>query len=617
MKRFIYKFLIALLLAELILFASSYLYACYLNTDEIINLSVTVTDNLKSFFDIKTNNFGQPRVDMMFNLNTQIVAFLLALVLHWQVLTWKRNEGAGAKKSKNKTYGDSEVALDKEISELKKDNGNYLLGKHKGKYVYQPNKSKMNRHVLINAPTASGKTTSYAIPNIKRIADRGESFISTDTKGDTYNANSEYLREKGYKIRVVNLIDKTRSDSINPFDFIESISDAQNFVDSFLKSTGTSSSDESYWDRAESLYMSTLVLYVVNYFEKEYKNIPNWINLYLEIGDDVEKRNALFDAIEDKKDIAKRSYELYKVNTSSKVESSILLGISSRLQYFLDEETESLLSESNFTYEDIAKEKTAVFVITQERDIISNIVSSVIITQTIDKLIDNANKLPSLKYPLPIHIIADEFGNIAKLKAFANTLTTVRAKNVIITAIIQELNQIKVKYKDDYNTILSSFDTKILMGTTDTDTIDYFIKLGGQYTADITSDSQRESDYSQSTRIGQISVLNESMIRDLDKQSQNMAFIRGYNPMILERTYFFEENEFKQALKGAYWHDITPNKKNVEYKALAFEEIDNIIDSETKDEHVSNNDLIGLEFEDDEPILEKNTNKGFKGFGQW
>lgn len=618
MKKFIYKFLIALVLAELILFAISYLYACYLNTDEIINLSVTVTENLKHFLDIKSVDFGKPRLDMMFNLKTQIVAFFLALVLHWQVLTWKKNEGASAKKSKNDTYGNSEIALDKEIAELKQDQGTYLLGKHKGKYVYQPNKGKMNRHILINAPTASGKTTSYAIPNIKKIADRGESFVSTDTKGDTYNATSPYLRSKGYKIRVVNLIDKTRSDSINPFDFIESISDAQNFVDSFLKSTGTSSSDESYWDRAESLYMSTLVLYVVNHFEKEYRNIPNWINLYLEIGDDVEYRNALFDAIKDKKDIARRSYELYRVNTSSKVESSILLGISSRMQYFLAEDTESLLSESNFSYEDIANEKTAVFVITQERDIVSNIISSVIITQTIDKLIENANKLPSLKYPKPIHILADEFGNIAKLKAFANTLTTVRSKNIIITAIIQELNQIKVKYKDDYNTILSSFDTKVLMGTTDTDTIDYFIKLGGHYTADIISDSQREDDYSQSTRIGQINVLNESMIKDLDKQSNNMIFIRGYNPIVLERTYFFEEQEFKESLTSAYWHDITPNKKIVEYKSLAFEKPDTIIDDEPeKETHINDNDLIGLEFEDEEPILEKSDNKGFKGFGQW
>ncbi|WP_330994453.1 VirD4-like conjugal transfer protein, CD1115 family [Staphylococcus pseudintermedius] len=612
MKRMLLKFLLTLVAAESLLFIISYLYACVMITDEIQNLSITVTDNIKNFFDL-SSKFGVIRKDFLFKLTTQAVAIGIAIFLYFKWFFKFNKKHAGATKSKQDTYGNSQIADDKEIAPLKKDNGNYLLGKHKRKYVYQPNRSKMNRHVLINAPTASGKTTAYSIPNIKKIADRGESFVSTDTKGDTYNATAKYLQSQGYKVRVINLIDKTRSDAINPFDYITSISDAQNFVDSFLKSTGQSRSDESYWDRAESLYMSTLVLYVIKHFEKEHRNIPNWINLYLEIGDDVDKRNALFDNISDEKDVAKRSYDLYKVNTSSKVESSILLGISSRMQYFLDDDTESLLSQSDFEYADIVNEKTALFIITQERDVISSIVSSVIMTQTIDKLIEYADDLPELSYPKPIHLMMDEFANIAKLKAFAKTLTTIRAKNIIMTAIVQELNQIKVKYGEDYNTILSSFDTKILMGTTDTDTIDYFVKLGGEYTADIYSDSERDEEHSKSTRIGQINVLNSSLVRELDNNNETIAFIRGHNPMFLKRTYYFEEKEFKEALDKSYWHDIPKRKHTVRYKALNLESKDTIMDTE----HISNQDLAGLDYEDEPPIETDNDNKNFKGFGQW
>ncbi|EHV5290810.1 type IV secretory system conjugative DNA transfer family protein [Staphylococcus pseudintermedius] len=612
MNKILLKFLFCLVIAESLLFIISYLYACVMITDEIQNLSITVTDNIKNFFDL-SSKFGVIRKDFLFKLTTQAVAIGIAIYLYFKWFFKFNKNQAGAKKSKHDTYGSSQIADDKEIAPLKKDNGNYLLGKHKRKYVYQPKRSKMNRHVLINAPTASGKTTAYSIPNIKKIADKGESFVSTDTKGDTYNATAKYLQSQGYKVRVINLIDKTRSDAINPFDYITSISDAQNFVDSFLKSTGQSRSDESYWDRAESLYMSTLVLYVIKHFEKEYRNIPNWINLYLEIGDDVDKRNALFDDISDEKDVAKRSYDLYKVNTSSKVESSILLGISSRMQYFLDDDTESLLSQSDFEYADIVNEKTALFIITQERDVISSIVSSVIMTQTTDKLIEYADDLPELSYPKPIHLMMDEFANIAKLKAFAKTLTTIRAKNIIMTAIVQELNQIKVKYGEDYNTILSSFDTKILMGTTDTDTIDYFVKLGGEYTADIYSDSERDEEHSKSTRIGQINVLNSSLVRELDNNNETIAFIRGHNPMFLKRTYYFEEKEFKEALDKSYWHDIPKRKHTVRYKALNLESKDTIMDTE----HISNQDLAGLDYEDEPPIETDNDNKNFKGFGQW
>ncbi|EGQ3202928.1 type IV secretory system conjugative DNA transfer family protein [Staphylococcus pseudintermedius] len=613
MKKVLLKFLLALIVAETLMFLISYLYACVMITDEIQNLSITVTDNIKHFFELSSTDVGTIRKEFLFKLTTQSVAFGIAIFLYFKWFFKFNKKHAGATKSKQDTYGNSQIADDKEIAPLKKDNGNYLLGKHKRKYVYQPNRSKMNRHVLINAPTASGKTTAYSIPNIKKIADRGESFVSTDTKGDTYNATAKYLKSQNYKVRVINLIDKKRSDAINPFDYITSISDAQNFVDSFLKSTGTSSSDESYWDRAEALYMSTLVLYVIMHFEKEYRNIPNWINLYLNIGDDVDKRNALFDKITDEKDVAKRSYDLYKVNTSTKVESSILLGISSRMQYFLDEDTESLLAQSDFEYADIVNEKTALFIITQERDVISSIVSSVIMTQTIDKLIEYADELPDLSYPKPIHLMMDEFANIAKLKAFAKTLTTIRAKNIIMTAIVQELNQIKVKYGEDYNTILSSFDTKILMGTTDTDTIDYFVKLGGQYTADIYSDNVRDEEHSKSTRIGQINVLNSSLVRQLDVNNELIAFIRSHNPMFLKRTYYFEEKEFKGVLEKCYWHDIAPKKHIVNYKSLNLEIKDTIMDNE----HVTNQDLVGLDYEDEPPINVNNESNNFKGFGKW
>lgn len=612
MKKYIIQFVISLILAEIILFACSYLYACFETTKDVMYLSVTITDRFKDFFDIHSKGFGDIRLEFLKSLKVQFVGFFLALVLLWQLFNRKKDERAGAKKSNNQTYGDTQIADSKEISPLKKYEGTYLLGKHNNKYVYQPNKSKMNRHMLVNAPAGSGKTTSYSIPNIKLIADRGESFISTDTKGDTYNATSDYLRNNGYDIKVINLIDMTKSNSLNPFDFIETLTDAQNFIDSFLKSTGVSTSDESYWDRAESLYMSTLVLYVVNHFEPQYRNIPNWINLYLEIGDNVDKRNMLFDAIEDDRDPAKRSYQLYRVNTSSKVESSILLGISSRMQYFLDQNTEQLLSKSDFRYEDIANDKTAVFIITQERDIISNIVSSVIMTQTIDKLIDLANTLPTLSFPKPIHIMADEFGNIAKLKQFAGTLTTIRAKNIIITAIIQDLNQIKVKYKDDYNTIISGFDTKVLMGTTDTDTREYFIKLGGEYTADIFSDNEKDDEHSTSTRIGQISVINKSMINQLDNESQNLVFIRGYNPMILQRTFYFDEKDFKNVLTQSDWHNIPTRNVVVSYKSLNMDSGDNII----RDNHVNQKDLAGLEHEEESPIYKSDEKKGIT-FGKW
>lgn len=614
MKKFLLKLLVLLIVSQIFIYLLSFFYGVIVLTDNIADIGMNVSKHITEIFSIKDNELNSIRKELVFSGKGQLSALFLAFILLLMFSKSNSNKRAGAKKSDNETYGTNTMASDKDIMKLSKKSSTYVLGKYKNKYIYQPQKSSMNRHVLVNAPTGSGKTTAYGIPNIKHIGDLGESFISTDTKGDTYNATAKYLEDRGYQTYVINLIDKKRSNTINPFDYIESTTDAQNFVDSFLKSTGTSKGDDSFWDRAEALYMTSLVLYVCNHFEKEYRNIPNWINLYLEIGDDVEKRDALFSDIEDNNDKAKKMFKLYRVNSSNNVQSSVLLGISTRLQYFLDEDTESLLSKSEFNYNELANGKVAIFIITQERDIISNIVSSIIMTQIIDKLVEYANSLPSLKFSLPIHIMADEFGNIAKLKAFANTLTTIRSKNIIMTAIIQELNQIYVKYKDDYKTILSSFDTKVLLGTTDIDTINYFIKLGGKYTADIISNSESDSNTSQSTRIGEINVLNDSLIKNLDTNDELIAFVRGENPMIIKRLYWFNDKNMKNELEQTYWHDLKINQRKMNYKTLNLSKESSMIESD----YIPSEDFIGMQFDDESTIDKNNQNSSdFKGFGKW
>ncbi|WP_239701602.1 type IV secretory system conjugative DNA transfer family protein [Mammaliicoccus sp. D-M17] len=613
MNKFFVKLLIFLLISQILLYILSFFYGVIMLTDNIAELGTNVSKHMTDMFTVKSNELNTIRKGFVFSMKGQLSALVLAFILLGLFSKSKNNSSVGAEKSKNETYGSNSIASDKEIMNLSKDSTTYILGKYKNKYIYQPNKSNMNRHVLVNAPTGSGKTTAFGVPNIKHVADLGQSFISTDTKGDTYNATAKYLKESGYKIYVINLIDKNKSNTINPFDNIATTTDAQNFVDSFLKSTGTSKGEDSFWDKAEALYMTSLVLYVCNHFEKEYRNIPNWINLYLEIGDDVAKRDGLFSNINDDNDKAKKMFKLYRVNSSTNVQSSVLLGISTRLQYFLDEDTEGLLSKSDFSYDELANGKVAIFVITQERDIISNIISSIIMTQIIDKLVEYANSLPTLKFNQPIHIIADEFGNIAKLKSFANTLTTVRAKNIIITAIIQELNQIFVKYKDDYKTILSSFDTKLLLGTTDIDTIEYFIKLGGKYTADITSNSESDNNSSQSTRIGEISVLNDTLIKNLDTDSKLIAFIRGHNPMIIQRLYWFKDKNMKIELQQSYWHDLKTNQRKTNYKTLNLDTESSMIESE----YIPSEHSSGIEFEDDSTITNKEDYSNFKGFGNW
>ena len=61
--------------------------------------------------------------------------------------------------------------------------------------------------------SGSGKSASYVIPNAYQLLG---SYVFTDPKGELYDKTAGYLKEKGYKIKVLNLVRPQKSDGYNP-----------------------------------------------------------------------------------------------------------------------------------------------------------------------------------------------------------------------------------------------------------------------------------------------------------------------------------------------------------------------------------------------------------------
>lgn len=63
------------------------------------------------------------------------------------------------------------------------------------------------------------------------------SFLVTDPKGETMRAVAPLLIEKGYVIKVFDLIDTDRSDAFNPFPYLKDDKDAMKLVNNLIKNT--------------------------------------------------------------------------------------------------------------------------------------------------------------------------------------------------------------------------------------------------------------------------------------------------------------------------------------------------------------------------------------------
>ena len=78
-------------------------------------------------------------------------------------------------------------------------------------------KHRRNLNVLVVGGTGAGKTRFYVLPNILQA---NTSFIVTDAKGEILRATGHLLIEKGYDIRVFDLINPGTSHGYNPFSYI-------------------------------------------------------------------------------------------------------------------------------------------------------------------------------------------------------------------------------------------------------------------------------------------------------------------------------------------------------------------------------------------------------------
>ena len=71
-------------------------------------------------------------------------------------------------------------------------------------------------HNLVIGSTGSGKTQTIVKPMVNLLAKKGESMIITDPKGEIYKYSASYLKEKGYRIIVLNFREPQRGNSWNP-----------------------------------------------------------------------------------------------------------------------------------------------------------------------------------------------------------------------------------------------------------------------------------------------------------------------------------------------------------------------------------------------------------------
>ena len=155
-------------------------------------------------------------------------------------------------------------------------------------------------------------------------------------------------------------------------------------------------------------------------------------------------------------------------------------------------------------------------------------------TQAFQALYFNADSNHGGELPVPVHIVMDEFANVALPDNFERILATMRSRRISVSIIIQNMAQLKALFKDSWENITGNCDTLLYLGGNEQSTHEYISKMLGKETIDtrtrgITKGQHGSSNTNYQNAGRELLTLDE--VRLLDN-SNALIFIRGERPLI-------------------------------------------------------------------------------------
>lgn len=346
-------------------------------------------------------------------------------------------------------------------------------------------------HSLIIGQSGAGKTTALVDPQVYSLAKHGESMVITDPKGEIYKHHANRLKDKGYKVVVINFRDPQNGNAWNPLTIpyrmykqgkvdkaIELLEDISKNICIDPKNT-----NDPFWENSAADYFSGLALGLFEDAKENEVNITSISNMAT-VG---EEKNGLSTFAKDYftlKNESNSAYEFAKATISapSDTKSSILSVFQSKIRTFSTREKLSeMLSYTDFNMEDIGKEKTAVFLIVHDEKTTYHSLATIFIKQLYEVLIDVAHKNPNGELKYRTNFILDEFANMPQLRDVTSMVTAARSRKIRFTFIIQNFAQLDEVYGEkNAETIRSNCGNTIYLLTNELSALEKISKLCGE-----------------------------------------------------------------------------------------------------------------------------------------
>ena len=356
-------------------------------------------------------------------------------------------------------------------------------------------KHRRSLNVLVIGGSGAAKTRSYVKPN---ILEANTNYVVTDPKQEVLTATGGWLKQNGYEIRVLNLVNLEQSDGYNPFRYLRDEKDALKLVNNLIQATTPKGSHESdpFWTKAETALLQAIILMLFQEapeYEQNFSMVMRVLE-YAEVKEEDEEYvsplDLLFQAIEqDRPDsVAVRQYKVFKM-AAGKTSKSILVSTAVRLAPFNLPQIKAITDHDDMDLYTLGEKKVALYAVIPDNDTTFNFLVSLLYAQAFQTLYYSADQTHHGALPRHVHFVLDEFAAMP-LPGFTRELATMRSRNISASTIIQNMAQIKELYKDSWETILGNSDTILYLGGNEASTHKYISEALGKATIDTRTHGQ-------------------------------------------------------------------------------------------------------------------------------
>ena len=361
-------------------------------------------------------------------------------------------------------------------------------------------KNARNKNVLVVGGSGSGKTRFWLKPNLLQCH---SSYVVTDPKGTIVLECGNAMLKNGYKVKILNTINFSKSMHYNPFAYVHSEKDILKLVTTLMTNTkGEGSGGDPFWEKSERLLLTALIAYLhyeAPVEEQNFATLLEMLNTMQVLEDDEEYQNPvdlLFEELAKKKpnSFAGRQYKLYKL-AAGKTAKSILISCGARLAPFDIQEVRDATMYDELELDKLGDRKTALFLIMSDTDSTFNFLISMVYTQLFNLLCDKADDVYGGKLPIHVRCLIDECANIGQIPNLEKLVATIRSREISACLVLQARSQLKAIYKDNADTIVGNMDSQIFLGGSEPTTLKDLSEMLGKETIDAfnTSDTRGNS----------------------------------------------------------------------------------------------------------------------------